>query len=143
MRFKVFDSKLKGFLLEEFYFLDCNGKLHYLNHKEVVSEWIFPVFSTGETDKDDNELFAGDKCEVSHYDSDCTQIVEILPGGIIEGDFGDFGRWTVGFAMGSDYEFKKVGSKYEEQKEVYCHECSKAGGSETGIHHLPPVCKEK
>ena len=28
----------------------------------------------------------------------------------------------------------------EDQKTVYCHECSKAGGAERPIYHLPPVC---
>lgn len=26
-------------------------------------------------------------------------------------------------------------------KEIYCHECSKAGGAERAIYHLPPACK--
>lgn len=60
-KFKVFDSKLKSFLSEEFYMLDCNGKLHYQGNKEVVSEWIFPVFSTGKTDKNGVELDIGDR----------------------------------------------------------------------------------
>ena len=67
MKFKVFDSKLKSFLSEEFYFLDCNGKLHYLNHKEIVSEWIFPVFSTEKNDKNGVELFDGDILKSPHY----------------------------------------------------------------------------
>jgi hypothetical protein len=28
-------------------------------------------------------------------------------------------------------------------KEVYCHPCSKAGGANMPLYHLPPVCKEK
>ena len=27
-----------------------------------------------------------------------------------------------------------------EQSEVYCHECSKAGGADMPIYHLPPAC---
>ena len=27
------------------------------------------------------------------------------------------------------------------KREVYCHGCSKAGGAETPIYHLPPICK--
>lgn len=36
-----------------------------------------------------------------------------------------------------------VPTKEESQaaKEVYCHECSKAGGAERAIYHLPPACK--
>jgi hypothetical protein len=28
------------------------------------------------------------------------------------------------------------------EKEVYCHACSKAGGAERPIYHLPPPCAE-
>ncbi len=31
--------------------------------------------------------------------------------------------------------------KREELEEVYCHACSKSGGAEMAIYHLPPVCK--
>ena len=30
----------------------------------------------------------------------------------------------------------------EHGPEEYCHACSKAGGAEKGISHLPPVCKD-
>lgn len=29
------------------------------------------------------------------------------------------------------------------EKEIYCHECSKAGGAETAIYHLPPICEKR
>jgi len=36
---------------------------------------------------------------------------------------------------------KKWFPTLEDQKTVYCHECSKAGGAECAIYHLPPRCE--
>jgi len=106
MKFKVWDSKLKSFLSEEFYFIDCNGKLHYLNHKEVVSEWIFPVFSTGEIDKNGVELFDRDLAK------------DPITGDLFE-IYSDSNRWTVVNEVGNEYwlsevleSIEKIGSKF-------------------------------
>ncbi len=104
MKFKVFDSKLKRFLSAEFYFLDCNGNLHYLDSNEVCSEWIFPVFSSGKKDKDGTELFDGDYAIDDHYKETC----EIHYSN-------DSGCWFFGDILLSDqvFDIEKTGSKFE------------------------------
>ncbi len=39
------------------------------------------------------------------------------------------------------FDCDEVFPTVEDQKEIYCHPCSKAGGAERAIYHLPPACK--
>ncbi len=107
MKFKVFDSRLKSFLSQEFYCLDSKGKLHYQHNTTECSEWIKPIFTTGKTDKNGAELFNGDIFNLLDSDGNI-----ISPNNVIDHD--DF--------IGGDYWIKnngdipiyeKIGSKYE------------------------------
>lgn len=114
MKFKVWNSKNKffssiSFVISENGELGISGRYGF----EKCPDHFIPVFSINEKDIYGVELSVGDKCKVWRYDSDCAQEVEILEKGIITGDFGEYRIWTVGFAMSADYQFEKIGSKYE------------------------------
>jgi hypothetical protein len=119
MKFKVWDDIRKKFLEPGFFFfLSEKGELWNFNNqsgemKKAEKLSFYPVYSINEKDIYGVELSVGDKCKVWRYDSDCTQEVEILENGIITGDFGEYSRWIVKFAMTADYQFEKIGSKYE------------------------------
>ena len=62
-----------------------------------------------------------------------------------DGTFKDYCHWYGG-DCGECPKLEKGFPECFERREnvkgpdVYCHECSKAGGAERAIYHLPPVC---
>lgn len=64
-----------------------------------------------------------------------------------DGTFIDYCKWYGGdcgdcFKL-EDGKFPECfeGIPGEPRPDVYCHECSKAGGASMPIYHLPPICK--
>ena len=47
---------------------------------------------------------------------------------------------TNGHAVCHKLDMHYLVSRSNKSKMIYCHECSKAGGADKPVYHLPPVC---
>lgn len=66
MKFKVWDSKIKRFLADEWpFFISQKGELYFCKDYvfKKADPWFISVLSTGKTDKNGVELFGGDDIE--------------------------------------------------------------------------------
>ncbi len=50
-------------------------------------------------------------------------------------------KWRIKILVTRYHRAKNPIGSGRKKKEIYCHECSKAGGADMPIYHLPPECK--